>query len=78
MVGSVMNTGVYGIRTGMNMLAKNGHEIARANIPPEQGGTEDLEKPLAGLEESKVQVQASTKVVQAGSDTIGTLLDIKV
>jgi len=72
---SVMGIGVTGIHTGLSMLEQNGNQIAKANI---DGESSDLSKPAVGLMESKHQVEASAKVVEAGSETIGTLLDIKV
>jgi len=102
-VGSVLGSGIQGVRTGMDMLARNGHEIATASVPekveenlqveavqetpenqdarneeqpvPEQP-LKDLEEPLVGLLQSKIQVQASAKVIQSGSDAIGSILDI--
>lgn len=78
MIGSVFSTGVSGIHTGMNALARSGQEIARANIPEEQGGTADLAPPLVEQIEGKTQVQASARVIEAGSATLGSLLDIEV
>lgn len=78
MVASVFNSAVSGIHTGMNALARSGQEVARANIPPEQGGTEDLAPPMVEQIEGKTQVQASARVVEAGSATLGSLLDIEV
>lgn len=78
MVGSVFTSGVAGIQTGMQSLARSGQDIARANIPPEAGGTEDLSRPMVEQLESKTQVQASARVVEAGSAVVGSLIDIKV
>lgn len=75
---SVMGIGVTGIHTGMSMLEQSGSQIAKANIVPENGETADLSKPVVGLMESKHQVEASAKVVAAGSETLGTLLDMRV
>jgi len=75
---SVMGIGVTGIHSGLSMLEQSGSQIAKANIVPDNGETTDLTKPVVGLMESKHQVQASAKVVEAGSETIGTLLDIRV
>lgn len=87
---SVMGIGAQGIQTGNRMLAKSGHEIATVNVERAAPDTDDavapvqrveaprdLEKPLVELEESKVLVQANAQVVEVGSETIGTLLDIK-
>jgi hypothetical protein len=78
MIGSVFSSAISGIHTGMNSLARSGQEIARANIPAEEGGTEDLAPPLVEQIEGKTQVQASARVVEAGSATLGSLLDIEV
>ncbi|EAR08745.1 Flagellar hook protein FlgE [Reinekea sp. MED297] len=78
MVGSVMNSGVQGIQRGYDMLNRSADQIAKANIPPEQGGPEELYTPMTEQISGKVQVQASAKVVEAASETLGTLIDIKV
>ena len=75
---SVMGIGVTGIHTGMSMLERSGSQIAKANIAPESSESGDLSKPVVGLIEAKHQVEASAKVVEAGSETIGTLLDMRV
>lgn len=77
---SVMGIGVTGIHTGLSMLDQHGSQIARANLP-EQPGQESkpgLETALVGQIEGKTQVQASARVVEAGSETLGSLLDIRV
>lgn len=78
MVGSVLNSGVQGIQRGYDMLNRSADQIAKANIPPEQGGPEELYTPITEQISGKVQVQASAKVVEAASETLGTLIDIKV
>lgn len=78
MIGSVMNTGVAGIQTGMNSLARSGQQIASANYPAEKGGPENMVEPIVGQIQAKHQVQASARVFETGSETLGTLIDIKV
>lgn len=78
MINSVMNAGVTGIQTGMNSLARSGQQIANANVPPEQGGPDNLTEPLVHQIQAKQQVQASARVVETGAETLGTLIDIKV
>lgn len=75
---SVINTGVSGIKTGYDMLNRSADQIAKANIPPEEGGPEELYTPVTDQIRGKQQVQASAKVVEAASETLGTLIDIKV
>ena len=78
MIGSVMNTGLAGVQRGNDMLNRSADQIAKANIPPEQGGPDELYTPITQQISGKHQVQASAKVIQAASDTLGTLIDIKV
>ncbi|MDX1343287.1 hypothetical protein [Reinekea sp. G2M2-21] len=78
MIGSVMNTGVMGVQRGYDMLNRSADQIAKANIPPEQGGPEELYTPITEQISGKQQVQASAKVIQAASDTLGSIIDIKV
>jgi hypothetical protein len=78
MVGSVMSTGVTGVQRGYDTLNRSADQIAKANIPPEQGGPEELYTPITQQVSGKVQVQASAKVIQVASDTLGTIIDLKV
>lgn len=78
MMSSVMSTGISGVKNGMNTLDRSAEQIAKANVPPEQGGPNELYTPLTEQISGKVQVQASAKVIEAASETLGTLIDIKV
>jgi hypothetical protein len=78
MISSVLSSGVYGIARGNDMLNRSADQIAKANLPPEEGGPEEIVSPMVEQQLGKIQVQASAKVVQAGSDMLGTLIDIKV
>jgi hypothetical protein len=78
MVGSVFNAGITGVQRGYETLNRSADQIAKANIPPEEGGPEEIYTPLTEQVSGKVQVQASAKVIQAASDTVGTIIDIKV
>lgn len=78
MVSSVMNIGVAGIQSGMNSLARSGQQIANANRPPEQGGPDNLLEPIVAQMQATYQVKANARVVEAGAETLGTLIDIKV
>ena len=78
MISSVFSTGVQGVQNGYAQLNRSADQIAKANIPPEEGGPEELYTPVAEQISGKQQVQASAKVIQAASDTLGTLIDIKV
>ena len=78
MIGSVMNTGIAGIQRGTDMMNRAADQIAKASVPVEQGGPQELYTPLTEQMSGKHQVQASAKVIQAASDTLGSIIDIKV
>jgi flagellar hook protein FlgE len=61
-----------GIQTGMQSLNQNSIKIANAQ------SSGDLTEPLVNMMIDKLQVQASSKVIEASSDMIGSLLDITV
>lgn len=61
-----------GIQTGMLSLNQNSIKIANAQ------SSGDLTEPLVNMMIDKLQVQASSKVIEASSDMIGSLLDITV
>ncbi|MDO7597154.1 MAG: hypothetical protein MUQ51_09045 [Pseudomonadota bacterium] len=58
--------------TGMQSLNQNSFKIANAQ------SSGDLTEPLVNMMIDKLQVQASSKVIEASSDMIGSLLDITV
>jgi hypothetical protein len=73
-----MNTGVAGVQRGNEMLNRSADQIAKANLPPEQGGPEELYTPMAEQMLGKIQVQASAKVIETANDALGSIIDIKV
>jgi flagellar hook protein FlgE len=69
---SAFQSAVTGIQTGMQSLNQNANKIANAQ------STGDLTEPLVNMSSDKLQVQASSKVIEASSNMIGSLLDITV
>lgn len=61
-----------GIQTGMQSLNQNATKIAYAQ------STGDLTEPLVNMISDKLQVQASSKVIEASNAMIGSILDITV
>tara|TARA_R110001606_G_scaffold361754_5_gene515013 strand:+ start:3301 stop:3522 length:222 start_codon:yes stop_codon:yes gene_type:complete len=61
-----------GIQTGMQSLNQNSIKIANAQ------SAGDFTEPLVNMMSDKLQVQASSKVIEASSTMIGSILDIKV
>ncbi len=85
MVSNILNTGLQGIRQGVQGAEKAASQIARAG---QSGGGEeataqsgdlytDLAEPLVDLKLYETSVKASAKVVKVADEVIGTLLDIK-
>ena len=75
-----IHTGIQGIQRGMDDLRQNARSIASATTtqPPNQNlAAEPITDALVNLKLNELQVDASVEVVQAASDMIGTLLDIK-
>lgn len=70
-VTSAFGNAVAGIQRGMEGMARNADEIARATSG--EGG--DIVTPLMESRLNQLQVEASAKVVKAVDDTIGSLLD---
>lgn len=75
MINSVMSAGIQGVQTGQRNMANAADQIAKANNVE---STTDLAMPLVELEQSKLQTQASAKVIAAADATLGSLIDIKV
>ena len=77
-IGGVMGIGVQGIQRGMQGLESNASEIARAPVKQQQDEPDNITENLISSLQNKNQVEASAKVVQAASDTLGTIIDISV
>ncbi|MFT7413548.1 MAG: hypothetical protein ACI9FO_000196 [Methylophagaceae bacterium] len=61
-----------GIQTGMQSLNQNATKIANTDA----GG--DLTEPLVNMMSDKLQVEASSKVIEASNAMLGSILDITV
>jgi len=74
------DSGLQSIQKGMNGLKKNALEIANAKssvTTNNNPGVNDVTKPLLDMKINRLQVEMGAKVIQASSDMIGSLLDIK-
>ena len=74
---SVQNSAVQGIQRGLDGMRKNAAEIASADQLNQAGKETDLAGSLVEMNQNKVQVQASAKVVSALDEVVGTLLDTR-
>lgn len=78
MISSVINTGANGIQRSSQAINSAAHEIASVGATrKETSTTQDLVEPLVEMKREQHIFDASAKVVQVGSDTLGSLLDIK-
>jgi len=73
---SALNSGVAGMQRGIAMAEKSAATIASAATST-SGNPSDVAEPLVELMMARLQVEASAKVVDTISDTIGTLIDTK-
>ena len=74
---SVQNEALQGINRGLEGMRKNASEIASADQLNKTGQETDLIESLVGLQQNKIQVQASAKVVSAVDEVVGTIIDIR-
>ena len=72
---SALQSAVTGIQRGVDGLNRDANTIARASVTESVSSPEVLNA-LVNLQEDKLQVQASAKVVAAADETIGSLLDV--
>ncbi|MGC1507240.1 flagellar biosynthesis protein FlgE [Ketobacter sp.] len=74
-IGSIMNNGVMGIQKGYSQINQATANIAKVAVS--ENPTRDLTESAVTMMQGKVQVEASAKVLQTASDTIGSLIDIQ-
>jgi len=71
---SALNTGIAGMQRGVAMAEKSASAIASASTST-SGDPSSVAEPLVELMMARLQVEASAKVVESVSDTIGTIID---
>lgn len=74
---SIQSSAVQGIQRGLEGMRKSAAEIASADQLNHAGKETDLIGSLVDLQQSKVQVQASAKVVSTLDEVVGTLIDTR-
>ena len=75
-IGSVLNNGVVGIQKGLSNMNRASAEIAQ--VGSSEDPASDLTQSAVSLLESKLQVQASAKVLETAGKTMGSIIDIEV
>ena len=71
---SAMDSGLYGMQKGISQMQMSANRIAGED-KTSMDSTQLIED-VVNLNQGKMQVQASAKVVQSASETLGTLLDV--
>ena len=75
-IGSVLGSGLQGVQRGFTTVNQAADKIAKVNDSSDPSG--DLTESAVSLQQGKIQVQASAKVIETADSTIGSLIDIKV
>jgi len=77
-IGSVLQTGVNGMRRSQSEILKSADEIVRAGTVERDDSTiVDIVEPLINLKIEQQLFDASAKIVQTADSLLGTILDIK-
>ena len=76
--GSTLDIGRQGMQRSSESMQDSASKIASlATKPADSAGVGDVVEPLVNLRIQQNLFDASARVVQAGSDTLGALIDIK-
>ncbi len=75
---SVQSEAVQGIQRGLDGIRKAASEIASTDQLNKAGEDTNLVGSLVELEQNKVQVQASAKVVSTIDKALGSIIDLRV
>ena len=74
---NTVQIGLSGISRGLENLQDIATDIAKTGLKTEdQDSNTNLTQSLVDLKQQELATQASVKVVQAGEEVLGTLLDV--
>lgn len=73
-----MSSGLSGIRTGMRDMQKIAHDVAAQNIEESPESMMDLTQSMVDLKSGELQAKVSAKVIEAESQVMKSIIDIKV
>jgi len=74
-VNTILQTGVEGIRQGVEGAEKAASEIVRAGAVDGPAGSNDVVEPIVELRLYERSIEASAQVVKTADEVLGTLLD---
>ena len=72
---SALGNALYGIKKGLTDMDKNAAKVASTDTFNSQNPT-DIAQPLVDIQNNRLQVEASAKVMKTVDETIGSLIDI--
>ena len=86
---SIMQNGIRGFQNAQSLINRSTADLAHLNVThssqnPEASEADEVsairspEESIAALKQGEIYARAGAKVISAGYDTIGTLLDIRV
>ena len=75
-IGGAFSEAMLGIQRGLSSAREHASQIASAAQFNDDSPT-SLAEPMLGLKQDKLQVQASTEVLKAVDDMLGSLFDEK-
>ena len=84
---SIIQNGIQGFMNGQALVNRSAAELAHINTSRNYSPAETSEDPItakkkkksvASLKEGEIYARAGAKVISAGYNTLGTLLDMKV
>ena len=75
---STISIGLQGVLHAQSNLQQAAHHIAQSNSGNEALKADTLTSSLFDLNNSKIQVQANSKVIATGNDVLGSIIDLKV
>lgn len=73
-VGSVINQGLIGMQQSRSEIVRSAEQINQA---AQSGGAQDVIEPIVNMTIQQQVFDGSARVVEVGSSTLGTLLDVK-
>ena len=74
-ISSALGNALHGMQKGLTGMDKNAAKIASAEAFNSQNPA-DVAQPLVDMQNNRLQIEASAKVVKTVDATIGSLIDI--
>lgn len=77
-IGSIMQTGLEGMRTSQNKISQSADQIVKAStLNKDTSSNGDIIEPIVDMKAEQHVFDASAKIVKAADEMLGTLMNIK-